>query len=104
MSDADREKWERRYAEGSYEARTHPSRLLVDWLPKISKPDAARALDLSFVPLTVERYDLVIPDASFQKEEIQALIDVIRSEAFQRSVQDLGGYDVSKMGQAMGPD
>lgn len=47
MSDADREKWERRYAEGSYEARTHPSRLLVDWLPKISKPDAARALDLA---------------------------------------------------------
>ena len=65
---------------------------------------AACALDLSFVPLTVERYDLVIPDASFQKEEIQALIDVIRSEAFQRSVQDLGGYDVSKMGQTMDPD
>ena len=47
MSDADREKWERRYAEGSYEARTHPTRLLVDWLPRIGKPEGARALDLA---------------------------------------------------------
>jgi SAM-dependent methyltransferase len=47
MSDSDREKWERRYAEGSYEARTHPTRLLVEWLPRIGKPEGARALDLA---------------------------------------------------------
>jgi tellurite methyltransferase len=47
MSDADRDKWERRYAEGSYEARTHPTRLLVDWLPRLGAPAGARALDLA---------------------------------------------------------
>lgn len=47
MSQADREKWERRYAEGSYEARTHPTRLLVDWLPRFAIPAGARALDLA---------------------------------------------------------
>jgi SAM-dependent methyltransferase len=47
MSEADRDKWERRYAEGSYEARTHPTRLLVDWLPRLAIPAGARALDLA---------------------------------------------------------
>jgi tellurite methyltransferase len=47
MSDVDREKWDRRYAEGSYQARTHPTRLLVEWLPRIDKPEGACALDLA---------------------------------------------------------
>jgi putative molybdopterin biosynthesis protein len=60
---------------------------------------AARALDLSFVPLTREAYDLVIPHAFIDDEKIHALLDVIRSEPFQKSVEKLGGYDVSKMGE-----
>jgi len=60
---------------------------------------AARALGLSFVPLTMERYDLVIPDAFFHGEKVQALLGVIRSETFRQAVQDLGGYDVSRMGE-----
>jgi SAM-dependent methyltransferase len=47
MSDADRDKWERRYAEPGHEARTNPTRLLVDWLPRLPKPADARALDLA---------------------------------------------------------
>lgn len=47
MSDADREKWQRRYADGSYLSRTHPTRLLVDWLPRLVRPAAPRALDLA---------------------------------------------------------
>jgi putative molybdopterin biosynthesis protein len=59
---------------------------------------AARALDLSFVPITMERYDLVIPDRFFHEEKTQALLNVIHSKAFRRSVGELGGYDVSNMG------
>jgi tellurite methyltransferase len=44
MSDADKDKWERRYAEGSYTARTHPTRLLAEWLPRLPP---GRALDLA---------------------------------------------------------
>lgn len=47
MSEADREKWERRYAEGEYATRTHPTSLLADWLPRLPRPDGARALDLA---------------------------------------------------------
>ncbi len=44
MSDADRDKWQRRYAEGSYTARTHPTPLLEEWLPRLPR---GRALDLA---------------------------------------------------------
>lgn len=44
MSEADRDKWERRYAEGSYMARTHPTELLAQWLPALPR---GRALDLA---------------------------------------------------------
>lgn len=44
MSDADRDKWERRYADGSCTARTHPTQLLEEWLPRLPR---GRALDLA---------------------------------------------------------
>jgi len=44
MSRTDREKWDTRYREGSYGTRTHPSELLVEWLPQLSK---GRALDVA---------------------------------------------------------
>jgi len=59
---------------------------------------AARALDLDFVPLAMERYDLVIPREHYESEAMQALLAVIRSEAFKREVEALGGYDVSQTG------
>jgi putative molybdopterin biosynthesis protein len=60
---------------------------------------ASRVLDLFFVPLTMEQYDLVIPDPFFDDEKIQAMLEVIRSETFRLSVEELGGYDVSRMGE-----
>ena len=44
MSDTDRDKWERRYSEGSYTARTHPTALLEEWLIRLPR---GRALDMA---------------------------------------------------------
>lgn len=44
MSEADREKWQRRYGERSYSARTHPTALLEEWLARLPR---GRALDLA---------------------------------------------------------
>ena len=45
MSQADRDKWDARYREGAYADRTHPSALVVEWLPRLeirsAKPRAA---------------------------------------------------------------
>ncbi len=44
MSDADKNKWERRYAEGGYLTRTHPTQMLDEWLARLPR---GRALDLA---------------------------------------------------------
>ncbi|MEN6487605.1 MAG: substrate-binding domain-containing protein, partial [Smithella sp.] len=60
---------------------------------------AARALDLDFIPLTREQYDLVIPTDFLQNPNIQAVLDTIRSQRFRDRVSALGGYDPSKSGE-----
>jgi len=44
MSEADRAKWQRRYGERSYTARTHPTALLEEWLARLPR---GQALDLA---------------------------------------------------------
>ena len=44
MSDADRERWNARYAAGEYAARTYPSRLLAAWIGRLPR---GRALDVA---------------------------------------------------------
>jgi len=59
---------------------------------------AARALDLDFVPLFVERYDLVIPQVHYESPRLRPLLDLLHNEHFRREVAALPGYDVRPMG------
>lgn len=63
---------------------------------------AAKALDLDFVPLSEERYDLIIREDMWKDRKIQALMDIVSSERFRRIVRDLGGYDPSDSGVVRG--
>lgn len=63
---------------------------------------AARAMELDFVPLWQERYDLAIPRSYYDAPLLQPLLDTIRGEAFRRLVHELGGYDISATGQVVG--
>ena len=48
LSQADRDKWNARYLAGAYEARTHPSELLAQWLGRLDLPGPApRAIDIA---------------------------------------------------------
>nr|WP_321513927.1 molybdopterin biosynthesis protein [uncultured Pseudodesulfovibrio sp.] len=64
---------------------------------------AAKALDLDFVPLAHERYDLVIPTASISDERIQTLIATIRTDEVKAKIKDLGGYETDLTGLEMTP-
>jgi putative molybdopterin biosynthesis protein len=59
---------------------------------------AAKALDLDFIPVVTEEYDLAIAEAFYEDEKIQFMLEVIRSEAFKNQVNALEGYDTSKTG------
>ena len=62
---------------------------------------AAKALDLDFVPIGTERYDLVVPSVYFEEEKIQKVIETIRSKEFRDMVLQMGGYDVSETGKEL---
>ena len=60
---------------------------------------AAKALDLDFVPMVREQYDLVIPTVMVEQHNIKVVLDTIRSQHFRDRVAGLGGYDPSKSGE-----
>jgi putative molybdopterin biosynthesis protein len=62
---------------------------------------AARALGLDFIPLLPERYDLVVPETTFQDPRFQTLLAVIRSPAFKDGALALGGYDLQDCGKIL---
>ncbi len=62
---------------------------------------AAKALNLDFIPVVTEQYDLIIPEAGFNSTKIQALLKIINSTSFKKQVANLGGYDTSKTGQIL---
>ncbi|MBT3312329.1 MAG: molybdopterin biosynthesis protein [Desulfobacterales bacterium] len=59
---------------------------------------AAKALDLDFIPVVTEQYDLVIPEIYFETDNIQILLETINKEEFKTRVVALGGYSTDKTG------
>jgi putative molybdopterin biosynthesis protein len=63
---------------------------------------AANALDLDFVPVAEERYDLIIPRAFLDDPKIVSLMDLICNNLeFKELVNDLGGYSLRDCGSVM---
>ncbi|HSO67311.1 MAG TPA: substrate-binding domain-containing protein, partial [Desulfatirhabdiaceae bacterium] len=62
---------------------------------------AAKALDLGFIPVVTEQYDLIIPGVHFESEIIQTLLSVIRSPEFKARVNELGGYHTERTGEIL---
>jgi putative molybdopterin biosynthesis protein len=63
-------------------------------------PAAARALDLDFVPLYQERYDLIIPGVFYASPLLEPVLDLLASALFKAEIHKLPGYDTSIMGNA----
>jgi putative molybdopterin biosynthesis protein len=59
---------------------------------------AAQALNLDFIPVARERYDLVVPASLMKDERIELLLEIIRSQNFKEQILALGGYEVGETG------
>jgi putative molybdopterin biosynthesis protein len=63
---------------------------------------AAKALDLDFIPVARERYDLAILKEYAETEIVSAFVKIIReNKEFRDMVVKMGGYDISDMGITM---
>ena len=60
---------------------------------------AAKAVGLDFVPLRKERYDLVMPREVYESDLLRPMLELLRDDGFRSQVEELGGYDVSSMGE-----
>lgn len=62
---------------------------------------AARAYDLDFVFLRLERYDLIVKAKTYESEPIQKMIEWIKGKDFHALLGRLGGYDHSESGNVI---
>ena len=62
---------------------------------------AAQAMDLDFVALAKERYDLAVPQEHLQTPGLREVREAMGSEAFREAVSALVGYDLSDSGRIM---
>jgi molybdopterin molybdotransferase/putative molybdopterin biosynthesis protein len=60
---------------------------------------AARALNLDFIPIGEEEYDLLFLRSFFESASGAKLMDVIGSTGFRQAVEALGGYDAADSGK-----
>ena len=61
----------------------------------------AKALELDFVPVAEERYDIAIPVNFLELPQINAILDLITRETFQQRIESLGGYVLRDAGKRM---
>ncbi|MDP8979464.1 MAG: helix-turn-helix domain-containing protein [Acidobacteriota bacterium] len=67
----------------------------------IATRSAARAFGLSFIPLSTERYDLVIRRQYLRLPAVQALLDVLNRAVIRQKLEVLAGYDTSHTGEVL---
>ncbi|MGC9435774.1 MAG: molybdopterin biosynthesis protein [Methanomicrobiales archaeon] len=63
---------------------------------------AARALNLPFVPVATERYELAVRREMGGDPRIRALIESIESPEFTGALREMGGFDVTVTGERRG--
>lgn len=59
---------------------------------------AAQVLDLDFIPVDTEQYDLVIPDRYFSDAHLAPILELTQDRRFRSEISKLPGYDITPMG------
>lgn len=66
-----------------------------------SEKIARQVENVDFIPMTKERYDLVIKKEQLDTPEVTTMMRILRSEKFQNEFKSIGGYDISDIGKIM---
>ena len=61
---------------------------------------AAKAFDLEFIPITQEKFDLIIPEYYYNSSFMGPLIKLIKGDEYKNDIIALGGYDTKETGEA----
>lgn len=58
----------------------------------------AQLVDVDFVPIIEEHYDIVLLKTEENERLIETVKDILNDDQYQQEVKNIGGYDVSQMG------
>jgi len=61
----------------------------------------SKLLGLPFIPITRERFDMILDQSTFFEKGIQAFIEILNSEGFRNRVEGLGSYDFKNSGKIL---
>jgi putative molybdopterin biosynthesis protein len=67
----------------------------------VATRSAAQVFGLNFIPLSTERYDLVIRRQYEKLPAMQALLDLLNRSALRRKLELLAGYDTAHTGEVL---
>ncbi|MDD4240122.1 MAG: substrate-binding domain-containing protein [Smithellaceae bacterium] len=67
----------------------------------IASAAVAKILDLNFLPLTGERFDMVLDRDTFFRPELQAFVETLQSEPFKKRVEKIGNYNFKDAGKIL---
>jgi putative molybdopterin biosynthesis protein len=59
---------------------------------------AADAMGLDFIEVGVEEYDFAIRKEDLETPQVQAFIKILKSEAFHKKLDEIGGYGYHQAG------
>lgn len=62
---------------------------------------SARVMDLDFIPIVEEKYDLCLLTDNLNEDKINILIDCIKSHEFKQNLDRFGGYNLSCCGNIL---
>lgn len=60
---------------------------------------AAIAMELDFIPVCDEQYDLAIPMDYLEQDNIKNVLEIIRGSKFKEAVHRMGGYGLTRTGE-----
>ena len=61
----------------------------------------SRLLGLDFVPITQERFDMILDQSTFFEKGVQAMMEVLNSQEFRDRVGRIGGYEFKHSGKIL---
>ena len=61
----------------------------------------SKLLGLPFIPITQERFDMILDKSTYFEKGIQAFIEILNSEEFRNRVERLGNYNFKNSGKIL---
>ena len=62
---------------------------------------AAKIMDLDFIPIGDEHYDIVLPSEYLELDSFKEFFEIIKSDEYKKKLIEIGGYEFHNLGETV---